>query len=283
VFLADFHQPSAELAAATANKQGKPFVLTPLACTEQKKQQAWSSARFHRLYARADAMIAMTEHERQWLIKQGAVEEKVYVCPYGPLVDNAAEGQGFRQQYSLGNNPLVLFLGRVTLDKGVDYLLGAANQIWQQYPRTHIAFIGPQEAAVSALFSQCHDDRLLVIDNINQQQKNAVLDACDLLCLPSRAESLGVAYLEAWYFKKPVVALDLPVLREVIAHNEDGLLAGHSIAAVANAVCCLLDDPQRRNRMGKAGHAKLVRQYDWARIADRIVSIYAAALAGYRR
>jgi len=115
---------------------------------------------------------------------------------------------------------------------------------------------------------------VLQIETISDIEKSAALQACDLLCVPSRAESLGVAYLEAWYFKKPVVALDLPVLREVIGHNQNGLLVAHSGEAVANGICRLLKSPILQQRLGENGHASVVSQYDWNRIALAIASVY---------
>ena len=265
---------SAELAAAIAARHSKPFILTPLACINTESSRAWSSKRFRRLYARADALIALTNSERNWLVEQGADENKVYVVPYGPLVSAIGEGESFRQRFGLGDAPLVVFLGRVTKAKGCDYLLQAAPLVWQRHPHTRFAFIGPQDDEARSLLKAYKDPRVLQIETITDHEKSAALQASEVLCVPSRAESLGVAYLEAWYFKKPVVALDLPVLREVIGHNQNGLLVEHSSEAVANGICRILSTPILRKRLGDNGRANVLRQYDWNNISLAIASVY---------
>lgn len=274
---------STELLADTARKLGKPFIWTPLACTGERPGVAWSSKRFRRLYRQADALIALTDHEREWLIAHDAPADRVHVCPFGPLLNEPSSAQSFRRRHGLGSGPVILFLGRVTRAKGFDYLVDAANDIWQRHPGARIVFVGPQDEESRAFFRAHQDARLVTVEQVSQADKCAALQACDLLCLPSRAESLGVVYLEAWHFRKPVVALRLPVLDEVIKHNTDGLLAEHSAASVAEAVCRLLDHPAQARAMGNAGHAKLLRKYNWSQIGRQIADVHCAtmnALAG---
>lgn len=266
-----------ELVASAARSMGKPFVWTPLVNTDIKQNNAWSSRRFRRLYQKVDALIALTNYERQWLISKGVSPQRVHVCPVGPLVCTPPDSMDFRNRYGLGDSPIILFLGRVTQCKGVGVLLDAARGIWSRFPRAHIVIAGPQDEATRGLLNGENDPRVLRIEKLTQEEKCSAIQACDLLCVPSRSESLGAVYLEAWHFSKPVVALDIPVLREVIGQGVGGILTGHSGIDVANAVCQLLQDPCLLTKMGEAGKAKLFR-YEWKRIAKQIRAVHTLVL-----
>jgi glycosyltransferase involved in cell wall biosynthesis len=138
--------------------------------------------------------------------------------------------------------------------------------------------IGPQEPQCRGFLSENRDPRLIAIEEVSQAEKCAWLKRCDLLCLPSRAESLGVVFLEAWAYRKPVVALRLPVLQRVISHGVDGLLSEHDSMALAVAINRLLENRPLASRMGLAGHAKLRHHYNWVDIGRRVKSIYRGLL-----
>ncbi|MBU2955902.1 glycosyltransferase family 4 protein [Marinobacter sp. F3R08] len=269
----------AESSLAAARNQGVPFIWSPLANTDLPQGLGWSSRRFRKLYQEADALIALTRHEQEWLVAQGAPQERTFVCPMGPMVASPSPVGEFRKRHSIGNDPYVLFLGRHDEAKGYQRLLQAADFIWRSRPDTRLVFIGPQTELSRASFQEHTDPRITVIEEISQADKNAALAGCELLCVPSDKESLGVVYLEAWHYRKPVVALDIPVLQSVISHGVDGLLCRSDSTDLARAVIRLLAEPAYRQHLGEAGHNKLERDYSWPSIVQKHQEIYAFALA----
>lgn len=250
---------------------GKPFVFTPLAHTTKPEGTAWSSPQFRRLYQRADALIAMTEYERDWLTAQGADADRVHVCPMAPLFDlSKPDPEGFRARWKLGDAPVILFLGRLTGYKGYRQLIAAAELVWQEHPDTRFVIAGPGERPAGPA-----DDRLVFTGPITDPDKKSAIAACDLLCVPSTEESLGVVYLEAWSFGKPVIAADIPAMRSVIRHGHDGWLVDQDAEAIADRLLILLDDPDRMPAAGKAGSLKVEQIYNWAQSARQLRSIYA--------
>ncbi len=250
---------------------GKPFVFTPLTHTTKPEGTAWSSPQFKRLYQRADALIAMTEYEREWLTAQGADADKVHVCPMAPLFDlSKPDPDGFRARWDLGDAPVILFLGRLTGYKGYRQLIAAADRVWQEHPATRFVIAGPGERPAGL-----SDDRLVFTGSISDPEKKSAIAACDLLCVPSTEESLGVVYLEAWSFGKPVIAADIPAMRSVIRHGHDGWLVDQDAGAIADRILILLDDPDRMLAAGRAGALKVERIYNWAQSARQLRSIYA--------
>ncbi|WP_291842275.1 glycosyltransferase family 4 protein [Maricaulis sp.] len=254
---------------------GQPFVFTPLAHTTKPDGTAWSSPGFKHLYRKTDALIAMTEYEREWLIGQGAQSSRVHVCPMAPLFESdVPDPVALRARFELGEAPVILFLGRTAEYKGYRTLLDAASQIWAQQPEARLVFAGPVTPEAEVAFRSRPDPRIIITGTLSGADKKSVLAACDLLCVPSTEESLGVVFLEAWSFDKPVIAADIPAMRSVIEDGEDGVLVRQDATAVATAITDLLGRPSRAKRMGQQGARKVDAQYNWAAIADAHLRIY---------
>ncbi len=104
--------------------------------------------------------------------------------------------------------------------------------------------------------------RILNLDDVTEEEKQDALAACDVLCVPSRGESFGMVYFEAFAYQKPVVGLNLPALRETIGMNEAGFLVEGSPEEIANAVSYLLGNSGHAQKMGKNG-LMLTLQHSW--------------------
>jgi len=98
-----------------------------------------------------------------------------------------------------------------------------------------------------------------------------------IFCMPSSHETFGQTYLEAWCAGRPVIAGDIPPLREVVRAGIDGLHTPNEPAAIAAAIRALLDDPAAASRMGASGQARVAERWTWERIAERTEAAYASA------
>lgn len=263
--------------AMAAAASSKPFVFTPLAHTTKPEGTAWSSPGFKALYQRADALIAMTEYERNWLIEQGASPYTTHVVPMAPLLDDTVtpDPEGFRARYGIGDAPMVLFLGRMAEYKGYQALLDARHEIWRHHPETRLVFAGPGTRKSDAAFKALKGDpRIINLGRTGERQKQSALAACTLLSVPSTEESLGVIYLEAWRFGKPVIAARTPVMESVISEGDDGLLTEPVGWKLARAITSLLDTPEIAQAMGQHGRQKVNLHYTWEGSAHRLSEIY---------
>lgn len=109
--------------------------------------------------------------------------------------------------------------------------------------------------------------QVLNLDDLAEEEKQDALAACDILCVPSEGESFGMVYYEAWAYKKPVVALDLPVLRETISSHGGGLLCDAEPQSIANALIQLLSNPELAYKLGNMGHS-VARLHDWPKALE---------------
>ncbi len=263
-----------EAACEAAKKLNKPFIFTPLARTCDGDKSVWRSARMKRIYAQSDAVVALTAHERSWLIEQGVDASKVHVCPMASVLSNDIDGPAFRTQYGLENTPFVLFLGRHDTDKGYQAVLAAAEKVWASHPELHFVFFGPQTPESTADFKLLKDPRITVIESPSQTLKTSALAECELLCVPSIKESLGVVYLEAWQMGKPVISGDIPLLKELVDENIDGLVSSQHPEQVANAINTIMADPVLKKTMGLNGLKKVEELYTWPVVARKLARIF---------
>ncbi|WP_051311561.1 glycosyltransferase family 4 protein [Zooshikella ganghwensis] len=268
----------AEQALKVAKQHNIPFVFTPLAHTHTEEGKGWSSSRFLQIYRQADAIIAMTHYEREWLIQRGAHPTKTHVCPVGPLLSNNPDPEHFKKKYNIEQAPSILFLGRHVETKGYQQLAEAAHQVWHKFPETRFIFMGPQTDKSKLFFNSINDSRLLLIPNASDKEKCSALAACDLLCVPSTQESLGVIYLEAWHYAKPVIAANIEVMQTVIHDGQDGLLIPPDTNSIANAITKLLSNPELRLKLGESGQSRVQQHFSWTQLAKKMAQIYCTTL-----
>jgi glycosyltransferase involved in cell wall biosynthesis len=260
-----------------ARERGVPFVFSPL---HHPRWGTWLHRYYHKLYRDADALIALTEAERQTLIGLGANENKVHVTGTGPVLAEAGDAGTFRAAYHLQDAPIVLFIGQKYEYKGIRLLLDATGQVWQKHPDVYFIFMGPRTSYSRQLFNAVSDKRILELDAVSTQMKTNALAACTVLCLPSTQESFGSVFTEAWSMGKPVIGCDIPAVKTVIEDGVDGFVISPVANVLADRLIYLLDHPGQAIQMGEAGLQKTNRLYTWSRLAERTEQVYQAVLKG---
>lgn len=254
-----------------ARKNNIPFVFTPF---HHPRWSGWLYRHYHKIYREADALIALTEVEKQILLGFGVDERKVHVTGHGPVLSTNANGDRFREKYNIGSDPFVLFLGQKYRYKGVEALLKSSPMVWKRFPETRFVFIGPRTLYSKKLFSEFEDKRFIEIDTIDLQSKTDALDACTLLCLPSTQESFGGVFTEAWSFSKPVIGCKIPSVSEVVQNGEDGLLTEQDPMSISDCILALLSNPNQAAHLGENGRNKVESQFSWDQITRKTEDIY---------
>jgi glycosyltransferase involved in cell wall biosynthesis len=258
-----------------AQKQSLPFVFTPV---HHPRWVGWRYQQYIRLYQLADAVIALTEVEKQILIGLGVRKERIAVTGIGPILAPQADAVAFLQAHQI-TGPMVLFLGQHYRYKGYQQVLQAANLVWQKVPDAHFVFIGPAVKQSERDF-QNSDPRIHRLGRVDLQEKTNALAACTLLCVPSGQESFGGVYTEAWSFAKPVIGCSIPAVAEVIEDEVNGYLVEQDSNQIASRICDLLLNPTTAAEIGVAGQRKVEARYTWQQIATRTERVYEQVLNG---
>ena len=258
---------------------GLPLVLTPLAHPGQF-HGGDTPADFAR-YRRADVITTMTEWERLWHASNGIDPERLVTTGMGPNAFAAGDAAGFRRRHGIPADALiVLYIGRKERYKGYIQLLDATETVWRTHPDTRFVFIGLPGFYSTFFddFQRYADDRVLHLENATASEKDDALEACTMFAMPSRHETFGLGYLEAWLHGRPVIGGDIPALRDVIDDGADGIVVRQRADEVARAIMRLIDDPVAAAAMGDRGRAKVAERWSWEAVMDRVEAAHAVAV-----
>jgi colanic acid/amylovoran biosynthesis glycosyltransferase len=167
-----------------------------------------------------------------------------------------------------GNVVRILCVAAMSRRKGHAVLLEAMSQlVAQDMPvRLTLAGDGPERPRLEA------DVRRLglvgAVDFVGAVGHGDVVNlyaACDIFCLPSFSEGLPTVLMEAMAMERPVVATNVMAVSELVEHEHSGLLVPPARAdLLADALARLVRDREERSRMGKAGRARVVQDFDQA-------------------
>jgi glycosyltransferase involved in cell wall biosynthesis len=248
-------------------RAGGRFVFTPL---WHQRPLGWNSPAFLELYRCADRLVAMTHTEADWLQAQGAPSDRLRVIPIGPMNDPAASAEPARQL--LGNRRIVLFLGQLHEYKGYRELLAAAARFGDQRDLLFV-FAGPDLRGHARIFSRAPAN-VRYLPSVDDAMRNALLQACTVLCVPSSRESFGLVSIEAWNCGKPVIGGPAAATRELIDDGVDGFVVPQEPATIEARLRTLLDNPDRAREMGAQGRAKVQARFAWPAIAAAYVGLY---------
>ena len=262
-----------------AEELGIPLVLTPLAHPGQF-HGGDTPADFAR-YRRASVITTMTGWERDWYTAHGIDGTRVVTTGMGPNATSSGDAQAFRARHAIPSHaPIVLFVGRKERYKGYIQLLDATETVWRTHPETRFVFIGLPGFYSTFFddFQRYADDRIIHLENASAGDKDDALEACSLFAMPSRHETFGLGYLEAWLHGRPVIGGDIPAIRDVIDDGVDGFVVRQRADQVAGAILRLLDDPASARAMGDRGRAKVASRWSWEGVIERVEAAHATGL-----
>jgi glycosyltransferase involved in cell wall biosynthesis len=169
----------------------------------------------------------------------------------------AADGARIRRELGVGDRLVVGALGKQVERKRYDVLLAAMERVWQPASRLRCCFIaGATGSYTPALLAEVQrinasqPGRVVVLSDFAEADKAEILAAMDVFVLASGLESFGIAFVEAWACRRPVIGVATPAMASLIERGRDGLLTPYGDAA-ALAEC----DPDAAGCAGAAAGA----------------------------
>ncbi len=266
-----------------AQRRGIPFLLYPLTHLGAGSRPGRDDlASFYTmrhqvaLVQQADVVFAQTPDEADFYAAHGVERNRLVIAGAGVNPEDVLGGDAtsFRERFGIGNRPLVGMIGTLSHDKGANALLEAALHLWDAGEDFVLALAGfmPVEFMLRLESVPSHwRSRMLVLGVIDNTLKRHMLAALDVFVLPSRSDSFGIAFLEAWLYGKPVIGAHVWGVRTLIAHERDGLLVPFGDPwALAQAIKRLLDNPNEATAMGQRGRAKVAAKHLWAHVYARV-------------
>jgi alpha-maltose-1-phosphate synthase len=198
------------------------------------------------------------------------------------------------------DRPSVVFVGRITRQKGLPYLLRAAREL---PPDVQVVLCAgapdtPEiQREVESLIADLRGSRdgvVWIAQMLPRAEVVALLSAATVFACPSVYEPLGIVNLEAMACEAPVVATATGGIPEVVVDGETGWLVPieqvedgsgapvdpeRFVADLAAALTEAVSDPQRARAFGRAGRQRAVESFSWASIGDQTMAVYESVLS----
>ncbi|MFO0838725.1 MAG: glycosyltransferase [Phycisphaerae bacterium] len=230
----------------------------------------------------ADQVIAVSASLRgevHWIYrtpewKTRVIYNGVHVRKFDADVDVPA----LRGRYAIGvGQPMVLFAGRLTWQKGPDLLLEAIPGLAAHHGDARFVFAGDGDMrghleGRAQYLGVAPATRFL--GHRNGSEIVGLFKAADIVCVPSRNEPFGIVILEAWGAGKPVIATCNGGPVEFVQHQETGLTVFDSPDSIGWGIGTALADLNDARRMGRNGRLVAETRFAWEKIAAETERVY---------
>ena len=286
---------------------GVPFVLTTHSL---EPLRAWKAEQLGSGYAMsswmertaildADAVIAVSNGTRQDILRAypDIAPERVHVIYNGIDLDEyqrKASTSALQKHGIDPSAPYILFVGRITRQKGVTHLVDAIRYL---PPNTQVVLCAgaPDTPEIAAEMrekveqARSHNPRIIWIEKMLPKPETIELYShARIFCCPSVYEPFGIINLEAMACEAPVVASATGGILEVVVDGETGYLVPFEqdpatsfptdpdkfARDLAEKLSSLLADPEKCRSFGQAGRRRVEEKFAWSSIADQTIELY---------
>ena len=274
-------------AARLSRQRRIPYVVSPrgmlvktlIASRNRLIKSAWIALIERSNLEQASAIHATSAIEAEEIGKFGWRLPRIAVVPNGvdAIEAKARRGTPAADIAALaGQQPLVLFFGRLAQVKGLDRLLRA----FALTRRGTLAIVGNDYEGLATGLSEMVrqlkiDDRVRIVPRtITDADKECMFAAARVFVLPSYSESFGNVGLEAMQRGLPVIVTPEVGAAEAVRESGGGLVAGGDAQSLSAAIDRLTDDVARSSVMGEAGRRHVSELYGWPSVAARMEALY---------
>ncbi|MDG7045071.1 MAG: glycosyltransferase family 4 protein [Nitrososphaerota archaeon] len=223
----------------------------------------WAARRFADSLNRDNckAVVVWSRWARNGFIGDGVERQKVRVInvpmSLPTLTPNNIKRSGLK----------VVFVGREPLRKGGDIAIRAFERLHADFNDTRLIYVGKLPLLRSK------PDWMIHYQEVSRPLLEKIYQDGDVFFLPTRSEAYGLGIVEAMSHGMPVVASSIASIPEIVEDGKSGYLA-MDLDGYISALEKLLEDPHRRETMGKNGAEKVRREHDPSKIAEEVRALY---------
>ncbi|MGQ9513873.1 MAG: glycosyltransferase family 4 protein [Thermoproteota archaeon] len=219
----------------------------------------------------AEAVISLSESDKLYLSALGVDGDKIFVIPNAVDIPEKALSTGGGR-----GERIILCVSQLLQRKGVEILVEAMHEVHRAHRNVKLLIVGEGERKDELLKLRSRrglEGVVVLKERASRDELEDAYVACDLLVLPSFAEGMPTVILEAMARGKPVIATDIPGVRDYF--NETALLVppgDHK--KLGEAILRLLGDEELRRRLGQGGRNLVERRFNWDIVARQIIDLY---------
>ena len=224
---------------------------------------ARDTVREEKIYAQADAIVVPSTFAARSFVEMGVAAERVHVIPYG------VELSRFQPQAEVSADSFdLLFVGGVSLRKGVPYLLQAFAKL--QHPQKRLHIVGAVGSEMHAVLAQLPQEQVEFLGVRSQDEVAALMSRSHALVLPSIEEGLALVQGQAMACGCPVIASTNTGAEDLFTDGVEGFIVPiRDVDALRDRMQWLADDPALQQTMRAAGLQRVLSLGGWKTYGDR--------------
>lgn len=277
------------LAMKAAKKLKVPFIITSHCPWESKRSVSatfanWVSYKIFPVLKYANSVIAITEWERKFLLKEGVNPKNIHTIPNGMSAEffKRVEPNRFKEKHNIPKeHKIVLFFGRLNYTKNPLMFLDIAESILEKKDKITFIICGPDEGELIGVKERIKNfpDNIkknirLLPSNRNRKEVVEMYQASYIYLLPSLREGLPLTLFEAYASGLPVIGSAVNGVSFELEDKVDGFLLEHNdLKGFVEKTNLLLDDEELRNEIAENNKEK-AKEYDWDLINKRTIKLY---------
>ena len=218
-------------------------------------------------YAQADCITVPSSFAARSFVEEGIAAEKMRVIPYGVRLD------AFHPVAEPAPDSFeVLFVGQVSLRKGVTYLLQAFAKL--QHPRKRLRLVGPVFPHMKPLFAQLPMDHVEILGAISRTELVELFSSSHVMALPSLEEGMALVQGEAMACGCPILATPNTGSEDLFTDGKEGFIVPpQDAAAIQDRLQQLADNPQLQKQMRSAALERVQHLGGWDDYGNRWVRL----------
>ena len=215
----------------------------------------------------------------------GLPYEKINVIPNGISLNNFSgveKDYDFRRKYAMDNEKIILYVGRLVYEKGIQHLIGAMPKILANYHDAKLVICG-KGGMIDELRQETKnlgiENKVYFAGYCDSKTVQKMYKCADIAVFPSTYEPFGIVALEAMLAGIPIVVSDVGGLNEIVEHGVTGMksYAGNS-NSISDSVLSLLFDAKLCDNVSKNAVKKVKELYNWNKIAQDTHYVYEQAI-----
>jgi len=257
---------------------GKPLVVHVHATEFDRSGGECVDARIYEIEKRgldnADKIIVVSDFTKRKIVKYYGVDAKKVEVVHNGLTSARSKNKAGLETFRKTGYRVVLFLGRMTLQKGPDWFLKAAQKVLEVYPKVLFIMAGTGDMERQVIEEAARmgiSDKVLFTGYVQDEDLSRMYKAADLYVMPSVSEPFGLVALEALSHKTPVIISKQSGVSETVEHALK--VDFWDTDEIANKINAILRSPSLRSCLRKYGETE-AKKNNWKKAALKCIGVY---------